>query len=216
MEDQTGIQSDPLHAIVAPIISGGETIRWLGKPDAIHAAKKAWIMSVAGIFFGAVIFFILSKIASFDDPGFSLSPRSAPSPIFGLFFTVIAVIFAIAVLRFVFAPLWEYLLALGKAYVITDQRAIIIERFPSENTKSYYPKDIKYVQVKGQEIGNITFNSEMKMVTHSVQKPGSSNYRTVRRKVRVDIGFFNLPEPAKAAAFLRELKNSQQQSQQIQ
>lgn len=216
MENQTDIQSDPLHAVVFPLVSGGESIRWLGKPNPLHAAKKVWLMSVFGIVFGAFAFFIFSKMRSFGDTGFTLSPRPDPSPVFNLFFSAIALIFVVVILRFVFAPLWEYLIALGRVYAVTNERALIIERFPSDDTKSYYPGDIKYIQVKGKEIGDVTFNSEIKTVTQYENRPGTSEQRAVRRKVRVSIGFFDLPEPTKAAAFLRELKNSQQQSQQSQ
>lgn len=209
MENQT----DPLHATVFPFVSGDETIRWLGKPNPLHAAKKVWMVSLFGLIFGAFAFFIFSKMRSFGDTGFTLSPRPDPSPVFNLFFSAIALVFAIVILRFVFAPLWEYLIALGRVYAITNERVLIIERFPSDDTKSYYPGDIKYIQVKGKEIGDVTFNSEMKMVTQYEHQAGRDEPRAVRRKVRVSIGFFDLPEPNKAAAFLRELKDSLKQTQ---
>ena len=122
--------------------------------------------------------------------------------------SMVMIVFIMVALRFIFAPLWEYLIAKGKVYAITDQRAIIIEQFPSAKHTSYYPSDIKFVQVRGRGTGDIVFATEIKTVTQYEDIPGSDRQRMVRRKVRIDIGFFSIPIPSPASDLLKQMKAS--------
>ena len=213
MELQTDIQDHPSYPVVQQAISGQETIRWIGKPDPLHAIRKTWIVSLFGLFFGTVAYFIISNMMSFNR-GFSLSTTTGPSSSFRLIGFFIASVFVVIVIRFVFAPLWEYLIAIGRVYAITNERALIISHFPSIEQRSFYPGDIKYVQVKGKGVGDVIFDSEMKTVTQYKKKPGSDHQRMVRRKVKVEIGFLSIPNPTNASALLLALKNSQKQQPQ--
>jgi len=133
-----------------------------------------------------------------------------PSPSLKMVTSLVLVVFIIVTLRFVFAPLWEYLIAKGKVYAITDQRALIIEQFPSDKQTSYYPNDIKYVQIRGKGTGDIIFDSQTKIVTDYENIPGSDRQRMVRRQVKVNIGFFSISLPSPASELLRQMKASVQ------
>jgi len=207
METQQVQQEDPAYKIVQEAISGQENIRWVGVPDPMHAIRKTWVVSAIGLVFGGFVYFIFSNMMAFNSSGpFTVRPSSN----FKLFASLILIVFIVVILRFVFAPLWEFLVARGRVYAITDQRALIIEQFPSDNQTSYYPKDIKYVQIRGKGIGDIVFDTQMKTVTQYEDVPGSDRQRMVRRNVRVDVGFFSIPLPSPASELLRQMKASMQ------
>lgn len=207
METQQLQQEDPAYKLVQNTISGQETIRWVGTPDPIHAIRKTWIVSIIGLIFGGFVYFIFSNIMAINSRGpFPMQPSSN----FKLFASLILIVFIVVILRFVFAPLWEFLVAKGKVYAITDQRALIIEQFPSDNETSYYPNDIKYVQIRGKGIGDIIFDTQMRTVTQYEDVPGSDRQRMVRRNVKINIGFFDIPLPSQASELLRQMKASVQ------
>ncbi|HNK62801.1 MAG TPA: hypothetical protein PKL78_10365 [Anaerolineales bacterium] len=207
MESKQTRSEDAAYKVAQNAISGQETIRWVGIPDPLHAIRKTWLVSAIGLIFGAFVYFIFSRMMAFDTRGpFTLQPSSN----FKVFASLILIIFIIVIARFVFAPLWEFLVAKGKVYVITDQRALIIEQFPSDDQTSYYPKDIKFVQVKGKGIGDVIFDRQMKTVTEYENVPGSGRQRMVRRNVRVDVGFRDIPLPSPASELLLQMKASVQ------
>jgi hypothetical protein len=207
MQSQTDIQNHPAYPLVQQTVSGQETIRWVETPDPIHAIRKTWITSAFGLGFAGVVSYIFSQI-------FAINNRTPLSmqPNMGIKFAtwLVLIVFIIVALRFIFSPLWEYLIAKGKVYAITDQRAIIIERFPSNKQTSYYPSEIKFVQIRGREVGDIIFDSKMKTVIQYESIPGSDRQRTVRRNVRVDTGFFSIPIPSPASELLKQMKASVQ------
>jgi len=207
METQQHPQEDLAYKLIQNALSGQETIRWVGAPDPLHAIRRTWFVSLIGLVFGGFVYFIFSNMMAFNNRGpFTLQPSSS----FKLFASAILLLFIVVILRFVFAPLWEFLIAKGKVYAITDQRAIIIEQFPSDKQTSYYPSDIKFVQIKGKGIGDIIFDSQMQTVTEYETVPGSDRQRMVRRKVKVSIGFFDIPLPSPAHELLRQMKASVQ------
>lgn len=207
MQSQTDIQSHPAYPLVQQAVSGQETIRWVEAPDPIHAIRKTWITSAFGLGFAGVVSYIFSQI-------FAINNRTPLSmqPNMGIKFVtwLVLIVFIIVALRFIFSPLWEYLIAKRKVYAITDQRAIIIEQFPSDKQTSYYSNDIKFVQIRGKEIGDIIFDTQMKTVTQYETVPGSNRQRMVRRNVRVSIGFFSVPLPSPASELLKQMKASVQ------
>ena len=207
MQSQTDIQNHPVYSLVQQTVSGQETIRWVETPNPLHAIRKTWIISLIGLIFGGFVYFIFSNMMAFNErSSFTMQPSST----FKAFASMILLVFIVVIARFVFAPLWEYLIAKGKVYAITDQRAIIIEQFPSDKQTSYYPNDIKFVQIRGKEIGDIIFDTQMKTVTQYETVPGSNRQRMVRRNVRVSIGFFSVPLPSPASELLRQMKTSVQ------
>ena len=205
METQQHPQEDLAYKLVQNALSGQETIRWVGTPDPLHAIRRAWFVSLIGLVFGGFVYFIFSNMMAFNTRGpFTMQPSSS----FKLFASAILLVFIVVILRFVFAPLWEFLVAKGKVYAITDQRAIIIEQFPSDKQITYYPGDIKFVQIRGKDIGDIVFDTQMKTVTQYETVPGSDRQRMVRRKVKINIGFFDIPLPSPASELLRQMKAS--------
>lgn len=207
METQQIQQEDQARQLVQNTISGQETIRWVGTPDPIHAIRKTWSASIFGLIFGGFIYYIFSNIIEINNRG---PVYMQPSPSLKMATSLVLVVFIIVTLRFVFAPLWEYLIAKGKVYAITDQRALIIEQFPSDKQTSYYPNDIKYVQIRGKGTGDIIFDSQTKTVTDYENIPGSDRHRMVRRRVKVNIGFFSISLPSPASELLRQMKASVQ------
>ena len=205
METQQHPQEDLAYKLVQNALSGQETIRWVGAPDPLHAIRRTWFVSLIGLVFGGFVYFIFSNMMAFNTRGpFTMQPSSS----FKLFASAILLVFIVVILRFVFAPLWEFLVAKGKVYAITDQRAIIIEQFPSDKQITYYPGDIKFVQIRGKDIGDIVFDTQMKTVTQYETVPGSDRQRMVRRKVKINIGFFDIPLPSPASELLRQMKAS--------
>ena len=207
MHSQTDIQNHPAYPLVQQTISGQETLRWVETPDPIHAIRNTWIASAFGLGFAGVVSYIFSHISAINNrTPLSMQPNMGIKVATSL----VLIVFIIVALRFIFAPLWEYLIAKGKVYAITDQRAIIIEQFPSYKQTSYYPSEIKFVQIRGREIGDIIFDSKMKTVIQYESIPGSDRQRTVRRNVRVDTGFFSIPIPSPASELLKQMKASVQ------
>lgn len=205
MELQTDIQDHPSYPVVQQAISGQETIRWIGKPDPLHAIRKTWIVSLFGLFFGTVAYFIISNMMSFNR-GFSLSTTTGPSSSFRLIGFFIASVFAVIVIWFVFAPLWEYLIAIGRVYAITNERALIISHFPSNEQRSFYPGDIKYVQVKGKGVGDVIFDFENEDC-HPIQEKTrvrSSAYGSAQSKGRN--WFFEYSKPHQCLGFAACIK----------
>ena len=207
MHSQTDIQNHPAYPLVQRTISGQETLRWVETPDPIHAIRNTWIASAFGLGFAGVVSYIFSHISAINNrTPLSMQPNMGIKVATSL----VLIVFIIVALRFIFAPLWEYLIAKGKVYAITDQRAIIIEQFPSYKQTSYYPSEIKFVQIRGREIGEIIFDSKMKTVIQYESIPGSDRQRTVRRNVRVDTGFFSISIPSPASELLKQMKASDQ------
>lgn len=205
MYSQIDLQSHPTFPLVQQTISGQETLHWVETPDPIHAIRKTWITSAFGLVFAIVVSYIFSHINAINNR----APLSMqPSTGIKVATSMVMIVFIMVALRFIFAPLWEYLIAKGKVYAITDQRAIIIEQFPSAKQTSYYPSDIKFVQVRGRGTGDIVFDTEIKTVTQYEDIPGSDRQRMVRRKVRIDIGFFSIPIPSPASDLLKQMKAS--------
>ena len=205
MHSQIDLQSHPAYPLVQQTISGQETLRWIEIPDPIHAIRKTWITSAFGLVFAIVVSYIFSHITAINNrTSLSMQPNTGIK----VATSMVMIVFIMVALRFIFAPLWEYLIAKGKVYAITDQRAIIIEQFPSDKRTSYYPSDIKFVQVRGRVIGDIVFDTEIKTVTQYEDIPGSDRQRMVRRKVRIDIGFFSIPIPSPASDLLKQMKAS--------
>jgi hypothetical protein len=108
-----------LRGIVEGELGSGEAVQWVGRPIPSLLSRQAWPIVLFGIPWTAFAIFWIAGASGFRVPDF----RRGESffPLFGLPFVLIG-------LGMLSAPYWLRLKGGRTAYVLTDRRAIIVER----------------------------------------------------------------------------------------
>ena len=169
---------------------GGETVWWAGKPSPFSMIRSRFSLTQAifPIFFIGVFVFIGRQFLQvFSSGSFS---RGMPA-FFPYFFIAIFLFIAFTALKSFLSPLWDLIGSFFTVYVITNQRAMIIQRLPRKSVKSYLPKDFDNVQRIGNDHrGDVLFSSKTITVTKSNSIGFGNNDQYGHNRSRGD---FNIP-----------------------
>ena len=141
--------------LVADEIASGERIAWVGQPIPSRYARRGLGTALFGIPFTAFAFFWIAGASGFKMPDFSHG--------FG-FFPLFGIPFVLVGLGMLSSPLWMLLKATRTAYVITDRRALTVERrlWQGVSVRSFEPEcltDLSRTQYPDGS-GNLVFRRD--------------------------------------------------------
>jgi hypothetical protein len=150
-----------------------------------------------------MVYFIFTQFRSFGS-----SFRSATGS-FSTIMQLMLMVFFLIGLSMIFSPVWKYLKARFTVYAITDERALIINRLPTQTVGSYSTRKIQKVERRGSDFeGDVIFGSETRTYTNQSRsnrggvnisfdedgpKVNLGGSRT--RTVTIPIGFFGIQQP---------------------
>lgn len=176
-----------LADLVADEIAPGERIAWVGQPIPSRYARRGLGTALFGIPFTAFAFFWIAVASGFKMPDFSHGFRLFP--LFGIPFVLVG-------LGMLSSPFWMYLKATRTVYVITDRRALTVERglWQGVSVRSFEPErltDLNRTQYPDGS-GNLVFQRD-----YHVSNRGGGHF--------TDIGFLAIPDVKEAEDRIRDL-----------
>ena len=196
-----------IRPVAEAAMSPGERLYWVGRPNPMRLARRNLTRPLFGLFWTAMVYFMFTQVRSFGS-GFR-SPFSSSFSNFATIFQLMLGVFFLIGLGMIFSPLWNYLKARFTVYALTDERALIINRLPTQNVRSYSTRNIDKVERRGSEFeGDVIFGSETRTYTYNNRNnqggininfsDGGTNVnfggdRT--RTVTIPIGFFGITQP---------------------
>lgn len=214
-------ESASIRSVAQSALSGGERLYWVGHPNPMRLARRNLMRPLFGLFWMAMIYFMFTQVRSFGSglrSPFSFSSSSSFSNFAMIFQLMLAVFFLIG-LSMIFSPLWNYLKARFTVYALTDERAMIINRLPTQTVHSYSTRNIEKVERRGSEFeGDVIFGSETRTYTnHNRRNQGgihinfseggtNVNFGGARtRTVTIPIGFFGITQPREVENLLLDM-----------
>lgn len=167
-------------------IDHGEKLIWAERAGAAKVAFRHLPTALFGIPFLAFSIFwtvMASSMTSGESGMFGLFP------LFGLLFVAVGA-------GLVLSPFWGYAVGVGTVYAITDQRLMVLRKFPRYSVESYEPEDIgRITRTEGSGgRGDVIFREEMRR--------GSRGRTRTHR-----IGFFGVPHVRRVEDEVRKLKS---------
>jgi hypothetical protein len=167
-------------------IEPGEKILWQGRPDATRAGLKLVPVLVFAIPWLAFSIFWVVGAADYKVP--DLSKPGGFFPLFGLPFVLVG-LFLLSV------PYLGYRTAQRTVYAVTSKRVLILILGRTRKTTSYYPKDVKALEVtvRSNGKGDVVFAREIWR-----GRRGSTN--------TTPIGFFGIDDPEAVKRLMAHLK----------
>lgn len=180
---------------VESVLQRGERLLWVGRPIPWRLALNGLPRAGFGLLWTAVVALMfvqaggMSQKSSFSSGSFT-SPLGIIQLVQGLF-----LLFGMAT---ILSPVWEYLKATRKVYALTDQRAILLDRFPATAVRSYTLRDLRQVERRGtDDQGDVIFAQETRV----------ERYRGRRTSSRViPIGFLAIANPREVETLLLDLQ----------
>lgn len=154
-----------------------ERIEWVGQPVPRCFTRVSAPMFLFGIVFTSFSIFWVAGAWGYQPPDFS----AGGTGFFGLF----GIPFILVGCGMLASPLWTRRKAIDTVYLVTDQRAILIEGIFSTTVRSFMPDQLGSVYRRERRggLGDVVFKKE---VSHD-----SEGGRTT-----TDIGFLNIRDPA--------------------
>lgn len=182
---------DPnVEQLVQPELMTGEKLLWAGKPSPWRHALLNISLPIFGLVLTAFGIFIYSQFTAQVLRSTSLGRPSSTG--FSTMFQFIIFIFIGAGIGMSLSPIWRFIKALSLVYAITDQRALLIEKFPVNAVRAYSASDMSGLQRKGNEAqGDLIFARE---VSYRRENDQVTQRRTTRRVI-TPIGFFGIANP---------------------
>ena len=149
---------------------GGETVWWADKPNPVSMIRSRLSLTqiIFPIFFFAILIFIgrqfLEVFSSFSSNSFG----GGMPAFFPYFFIAIFLFIAFTALKSFLSPLWDLIGSFFTVYVITNQRAMVIQRLPRRSVTSYLPKDFDNIQrIGNDQRGDVLFSSKTTTIQQS-------------------------------------------------
>ena len=206
-------QTDSIRPVAEAVLSPGERLYWVGRPNPIRLMRNNLMRPLFGLFWVGMVYFMFTQFSSFGS-GF----RSAPSG-FMTFFQLLLGVFFLVGLGMIFSPLWNYVKAHFTVYALTDERAMIISRLPIRSIKSYSARSIDKVERRGtDDEGDVIFGSETRTYTNNSRNnqggvninfgEGGTNVNfgnNRTRTVTVPIGFLGIQQPREVENLLLDM-----------
>lgn len=155
MNDNPNIDSTLRQLIENETVTTNETIWWIGRPSPFALAKSQFSLSsiLGGFIFLSFQLVMLNQILTVN-PHF-LEPKSG---LFPYFFLTIFALAALASMQGIIIPIWALIEARFIVYAITNQRTIILSRFPKPSWQSCPPSQFEMITRSGSaKKGNVTF-----------------------------------------------------------
>ena len=206
------INSENIRPIAEAALSGGERLYWVGSPNPLRSMRSNLTRPLFGLVWMGMVYFMFTKFSSFNT-GFRSSNSS-----FTMIFQLILGVFFIVGLGMIFSPIWNYIKARFTVYALTDERALIINRFPSQSVRSYSARNFQKVERYGtDEEGDVIFGSETHTYTDHHNNRGGVNITfgedganvnmggTRTRTVTTRIGFFGISQPREVENLLLDM-----------
>ncbi len=182
----------------ASALHSGEQLLWAGRPIPLRFAAKGLPRVFIGFVWLVFVYFIFKQVGSMGR-GSSVS-HSAVGSAFGIF-QIILGLFALFGIVMILSPLWEYIKATRKVYALSNQRAILMDRWPAASVRSYSLKDMRQIERRGDDQqGDIIFARETRAYRYSGGRTSTSV---------TPIGFLAIHNPREVEVLL----NTQIQSQ---
>jgi len=194
-------------------LSPGERLYWVGRPNPMRSMRSNLTRPLFGLLWTGMVYFMFTKFSSFGS-----SFRSSSSGFATIFQLVLGVFFLIG-LGMIFSPLWNYIKARFTVYALTDERALIISRLPSQSVRSYSARNFEKVERRGtDQEGDVIFGSETRTYTDSSRNnqggvnisfgEGGTNVNVGgarTRTVTIPIGFFGITQPREVENLLLDM-----------
>lgn len=187
----SNIKARAIRKVAEAALHGQESLLWSGQPNPWRAALGNLSQSFFGVLWTAFVVFMLSQVSSMNSASsFSRSSTSGFVSLFQLFLGV----FLLVGIGMILSPAWYYVKARRRVYALTEQRALIIERFPAQSVRSYFARDISFIDRQGDDLqGDIIFAREARAYR---RRSGAT------RTYIVPIGFLGIKKPREVEALM--------------
>jgi hypothetical protein len=139
-----------LQSLVEAEVSGGEQVVWVGTPRRSRLMIETLPRFGFGIIWTAFSIFWVYGAAGFQWPQFGKVDDLFP--LFGIPFVLVGC-------GMLLSPAWIWMRSAGMVYVVTTERAIIIERGFATSIRSYDPSQLQRLQKiqRGDQSGDLIF-----------------------------------------------------------
>jgi len=173
---------------LSPLLDAGEDLIWYDQPDPKAVITSQWSSAVVGL----VIFSFALAWA------FMAVQEGAPFPVIGIGCGIAGVGLWLAA-----APLRKPYEVKFIYYAITDRRLIIAELWRKKRVQSFYPENIRDVEILegANGLSDVIFGKTVNMVKEEV---GDGNTR-LSKHIKFD-GFFGIQDAARVAEAVEALK----------
>jgi len=178
------------NSALSPLLDAGEGLIWYDQPDPKAAITSQWSSAMVGL----VIFsFALAWV-------FMAVQEGAPFPVVGIGGGIAGVGLWLAA-----APIRKPYEAKFVYYAITNKRLIIAELWRKKRLQSFYPENIKDVEILqgANGLSDVIFGKTVNMVKEEV---GDGNTR-LSKHIKLD-GFFGIRDAHRVAKAVLDLKES--------
>ena len=176
-----------LQVIVDREINSGERIQWIEKPAPHFFSPSAIGAFVFGIPWTAFAIFWICGASGFKIPDFNEGVD---------FFPLFGVPFVLVGLAFLSSPYWTYKKSCKTVYVITNNRAILIEGGKTSRIQSFYPADFHdiYRTENREGFGNVIFNSSNQQDSDGDKTTNEIGFMGIRNTKDVEMMLRSLAE----------------------
>lgn len=194
----SNIEDRAIRKVAEAALHGQESLLWSGRPNPWRAAIRNLSQSFFGLLWTAFVVFMFFQFSSMNSrSSFSRSSTSGFTSFFQLFLGV----FLLVGIGMILSPIWYYAKARRRVYALTEQRALIIERFPTQSVRSYFARDISFIDRQGDDMqGNIIFAREARTYRRR------SGYT---RTYMAPIGFLGIKKPREVEALMLQTFRSE-------